>query len=229
MTLDIEVIEQHSPYLGRQKVHDDRSRAFAMPRKAIDRSLWKDKAVRIYDPLPNPNQSVGNCTMCAKAMQMNAVGNRVTGVVLDMQWAMDGYHIVTGIDPFPGQYPPDDTGSSGLASCKAAEQMGIGGAYYHEFNGADGVVQAVMEGKVVSVGTWWYESMFDPQPSGIVRPFGAKAGGHQYVARGYDKSRDLVLIRCWWGSYRDVWIMRPDLDALLRDGGDAHWQERNSK
>jgi hypothetical protein len=79
---------------------------------------------------------------------------------------------------------------------------------------------------VISVGTWWYEAMFHRQPSGLVRVMGDRAGGHQYVIRGYDESRDLVLGRCWWGEFRDFWLMRSDLDMLLRDGGDAHWQAR---
>ena len=226
MTVDIETREQQSHLLGRQKVHDDRSRGFAMPRLLVDRSLWRDKAIRIYDPIPNPNQSVGNCTMCAKAMQMNAVGNRRTGVVLKMPWAMRGYEWETANDEFPGQYKPDDTGSSGLASCRTAQHTGDGGEYRWIFGGADEVVQNVMEGRVVSVGTWWYESMFDLDASKRITVSGAQVGGHQYPIRGYDKSSDRVLGRCWWGDFRDFWMKRTDLDNLLLDGGDAHWQAR---
>lgn len=226
MTVDIEVVEQQSVLLGRNKVHDERSRAFAMPAKAIDRSLWRDKAVRLYDPLPNPNQRVGCCTGVAKCSQMNAVGNRKTGVVLGLDNAEHIYSENTKIDPWEGVWPPDDTGSSGLASAKTAQALGIGGEYRWLFGGADEVIQNVMEGKVISVGTWWYDSMFHQQPSGLVRVMGSRAGGHQYVIRGYDKSRDLVLGRCWWGTYRDFWMMRTEFDTLLRDGGDAHWQVR---
>jgi hypothetical protein len=226
VTLDIEVVEQHDHRLGRQKVHDPASRAFAMPRLAIDRSLWRDKAVRLYEPLPNPNQRVGCCTGVAKCSQFNAVGNRVAGVVLGMADAERVYSQNTRIDPWEGEWPPDDTGSSGLASAKTAQALGMGGEYRWIFGGADEVVQNVMQGKVISVGTWWYESMFSRQPSGLVRVMGDRAGGHQWAVRGYDKSRDLVLGRCWWGEFRDFWIMRTELDALLRDGGDAHWQTR---
>jgi hypothetical protein len=224
--MDVEVVEQQSVLLGRNKVHDERSRAFAMPAKAIDRSLWRDKAVRLYEPWPNPNQRVGCCTGVAKCSQFNAVGNRVTCHVLDMVDAENIYHENTKIDPWDGVWPPDDTGSSGLASAKTAQALGIGGEYRWVFGGADEVVQNVMEGRVISVGTWWYEAMFHRQPSGLVRVMGDRAGGHQYVIRGYDESRDLVLGRCWWGEFRDFWLMRSDLDMLLRDGGDAHWQAR---
>jgi hypothetical protein len=226
MSVKVVVIEDQPRPLGRQVVHDDRSRSFPLRTGAVDRSTWRDKAVRIYDPLPNPNQQVGCCTMCAKAMQFNSVGNRVTGEVLDMGWALDGYRIVTRIDPFEGHWEPDDTGSSALASCKAAQSMGKGADYRWVFDGVDGVVQAIMNGAVVSVGTWWYDSMFDLLPGQRIEVYGDRVGGHQYVARGYDVSSDMVLCRCWWGTYRDFWIKRSDLGLLLADDGDAHVQRR---
>lgn len=222
---ELQTVEQQSQLLGRQKEHDPRSRGFAM-RATVDRSTWKDKAVRIYDPIPNPNQTIGCCTGVAKAVQFNSIGNRKTGVVLKMADAEAIYSRNTALDPWPGEWPPDDTGSSGLASCKAAVEMGLGGEYRHIFGGADEVIQNVVEGRVISVGTWWYYDMFDTDSDGRVHVSGGQAGGHQYVIRGYDVDKDWALGRCWWGSFRDFWIARVDLDALLRDGGDAHWQRR---
>jgi hypothetical protein len=83
-----------------------------------------------------------------------------------------------------------------------------------------------MAGKTISVGTYWYESMFYPTASGLVTVSGDIAGGHQYLIRGYDVDRDRVMGRCWWGAFRDFWMSRTDLNRLLREGGDAHWQER---
>lgn len=221
--LDVEVITQHDPRLGRQKVHDPRSLEFPAL-VSVYRSTWRDKRVRIYDPTPNPNQDIGCCTACAKAMQLNALGNSNPGV-LDYNWARNTcYPLNTRLDPFPGQWEPDDTGSSSLASCKAAQQLVGAGAYRWAF-GADQVVQLVMNGWVVSVGTWWYYDMFYPDSDGRVSPSGGQAGGHQYAIRGYDQSRDWVLGRCWWGEFKDFWITRADLDSLLRDGGDAHIQK----
>jgi hypothetical protein len=230
MSVDVTLVEQQDPRLGRQAVHDDRSRRYALSR-TVDRSTWRDKAIRLYDPWPNPNQRVGCCTGVAKCSQMNAVGNRRKGVVLGMKHAEAIYSDNTKIDPWPGTWPPEDTGSSGLASAKTAQAKGIGGTYRWLFGGGDEVVQTVMDGDVVSVGTWWYWDMFsgtagrfDGKP--IVTIGGGQAGGHQYVIRGYDEDRDLVLGRCWWGAFRDFWMKRMELDALLRDGGDAHVQER---
>lgn len=226
--LRVERVDPVDPRLGRQLVHDPRSRAFALPMRAIDRSLWRDRRIRLYDPLPNPNQMIGNCTGCSKMMQFNAVGNRVTGVVLKMPKATKVYSLATTLDPWEGSWEPDDTGSSGLAAAKAAQLLGLGGEYRWLFGGADEVVQAVMEGHAVSVGAWWYEPMFtnryaDGRPLTVS---GDRAGGHQWTAHGYWKARDYVLGRCWWGTYRDFWIRRVDLQRLLDEGGDAHVQKR---
>lgn len=228
MTVDIEVVEQQSHLLGRNKVHDERSRAFAMG-GVVDRSKWRDKEIRLYDPLPNPNQRVGCCTFVAKCSQLNAVGNRVKGRVLDMNDAERGYARNTEIDPFPGTWPPTDTGSSGLASAKTAIEFGLAGEYLWLFGGADEVIQNIMEGRVISAGTWWHADMFEASygwfdNSPVVRPTGGRVGGHQYVLRGYAHDEGLVEGRCWWGGFRDFWITRADLDDLLRDGGDAHFQ-----
>lgn len=225
----IEEIEQLDPRLGRHLEHDEASRAFAAP-SVIDKTTWVDKAIRIYDPVPNPNQVVGNCTTCAKAMQFNSVGNRVTGRVLGMPWATDRYTLETNIDEFTGAWPPDDTGSSSLASCKTVQTTGEGGVYRWLFGGADQVVQTIMgtptvKPHAVSLGSWWDWDMFNQDSEGFVHPGGGYAGGHQYIGRGYWAARDAVLCRCWWGDFRDFWITRTDLNALLLDGGDAHIQK----
>jgi hypothetical protein len=236
MTVEVKVVEQQSALLGRNMVHDERSRAFALPRKAIDRSSWRDKSIRVYDPRPNPNQPVGCCTHVAKANQFNAVGNRRKGVVLDMDWVLRGYAKNTEKDPYPGTftYDPltgamggDDTGSSALASCKTAVETGDGGEYRWDFDGGDGIVQNIMEGRAMSIGTWWYWDMFEPEPtSGLVRVGGGHAGGHQWVAHRYWASRRWVGGLCWWGGFRQFWMALDDLDALVRDGGDVHHQRR---
>jgi len=219
----VKQIQQHDVRLGRQIVHDPRSRAFASP-LSVDKSRWRDKAIRIYDPSPNPNQCHGECTGCAKCMQLNAVGNRVAGRVLNMDDAHRIYGLATTLDPWAGSFPPDDTGSSGLAAAKAAQRLGLGGEYRWRFDGADGVIEEVMAGHVVNVGTRWDDRMFDLDRDGRVEPGGAVAGGHEWSVRGYREDRDWVLGRCWWGSFRDFWIRRDHLAELLADDGDAHVQ-----
>lgn len=222
---DVKVIrvEQKSKLLGRNVQHDPRSRAFAMA-LPIDRASWRTKSIRIYDPLPNPNQVIGNCTGCQKAMAFNAYGQRKIGVVHNMDFANKVYSWASANDPWQGQWPPDDTGSSGLAAAQAAQALGVGGEYRWLFGGADEIVQAIMDGMTVGVGTWWYEGLFNRNESGRIEPTGQKVGGHQWTVRGYDKYRDWVLGRCWWGEYRDFWIKREHLNDLVMDDGDANVQ-----
>lgn len=216
----------HQDYrLGRNVVFDRRSRAFPLAAE-INRSTWHDKAIRIYDPLPNPNQCHGECTGVSKVSSFNAIGNRVKGEVLHMGHAHNIYFRATHIDPFPGAWPDEDTGSSTLAAAKAAQEQGLGGEYRWLFGGADETIQAVMNGEVVVVGTRWDWNMFNRDSQGRVHLGGGVAGGHAYIIRGYDESRDWAMGRCWWGEFRDFWIARSDLDTLLRDYGDAHVQRR---
>jgi hypothetical protein len=223
--LDVKVIPQLDKRLGRQKVHDPRSRSFAVA-KTIDRSKWHSKVITIYDPAVNPDQCHGECTGTTKCMQFNAYRNRIVGKVLTMQNAHELYTAATHNDPWPEAWPPDDTGTSGLASCIASQMLALGGEYRHIFTGADGVIDMIMADFVVSVGSWWYSSMMEPNSKGFVAPTGQIVGGHQYAAHGYDINTDAVMIRCWWGRIRDMWIKRDHLNELIMDDGDANIQVR---
>lgn len=228
MDLDVIVVNQEDRRLGRQMVHDERSRSFAMG-LPVDQTKWRTKSNRIIDPHPNPDQPRGNCTGCEKAMAFNRLGNRFPRRVLKMDDADAIYSLATTLDPWEGSWPPEDTGSSGLAAAKAAQQLGFGGEYRWIFGGADEVVEAVLAGETVGVGTWWYEGGFERKPirGGYqIEMTGRRVGGHQWTIRGYDHRRDLMLGRCWWGDYRDVYISRAHLNDLLMDDGDAIVQKR---
>lgn len=232
--LHVVMVEQQDRRLGRQCVQHPGSRAFPM-REAVDTSTWRTKSVRLYDPRPNPNQPRGNCTGCDKAMEGNTVGNRVRRRVLTMDDADRIYSLATTLDPWEGSWPPTDTGSSGLAASKAAQQLGLGGEYRWALGGgADAVVQAIMAGRTVGVGTWWLSGMFSPKPMAdlpgqyLVEPTGSRRGGHQYRVHGYHEPTDTMRARCWWGSWARSGVFhmkREHLNDLLMDDGDAHYQD----
>lgn len=219
----VELRPQNDPRLGRQLVHDRRSRGY-VGRRATGplRTLMH----RVYDPRVNPNQVVGNCTGVSEAIQANAAGNRVTGVVLRMPDADRFYYRATELDPFPGTAPAEDTGSSGLAAATAAVELGVAERFEWYF-GLDHVL-AGLQLRTISVGTWWRHNMWekDPRTGVIPRPAGAYDGGHQWTLRGYDARRGLVTGRCWWGTWRDFLIQAEHLGELLDDGGDAHATHR---
>jgi hypothetical protein len=217
-------IEQQDLRLGRQVVHDPRSRNFAFQATEPPR---RDIQLRVYGPKLRPNQEIGCCTGVDAAVKRNTVGNRVAGQVLTMKDAIRIYSRATSLDPWPGSYPPHDTGSSGLAACKASQEFGLISQYEWIFSGVDGVYAALAAGHSVGVGTWWLRKMWtvDPQ-TGLVEVGGPRDGGHQWTITGYRKRYDAFHGECWWG---DDWgikgrflIRRNDLANLLADDGDAH-------
>lgn len=133
------------------------------------------------------------------------------------------YSDATKMDNVPGQWPPNDTGSSGLGGAKAARKGGYISAYLHAFS-LDAALKALMVGPIM-VGTDWYSGMFDPTVSGQVVPTGDLAGGHEYMAYGYDAERSRVLFQNSWGSSWGqggrFWMSTANLGTLLAKDGDV--------
>jgi hypothetical protein len=223
--LFIKQIPATDPRLKRHIVHDPESLNYKT-NFTVDQSTWRNKRIRIYDPIPNPNQTNGCCTAVSQAVLFNAKGNRRKGVVLDMDWVQRLYTRETQIDPFPGSMPTQDTGSNGLAGCKASQEFGEGGEYRWFTNGTDEIVQAIMEGWCVSVGTAWENNMFNIDSRGVIHRGGGVAGGHQWTLHGYNVDHDYLRGICWWGSFKTFFIARSDVEDLLADHGDAHIQVR---
>lgn len=225
-------IEQTDPRLGRHIVHDPRSRRFAVsaPREvAVKRSFRH----RVFSPTPLPNQTIGNCTGVDQCVRADAQGNRIQGVILGMPDAVKLYERATQLDPFEGTYPPDDTGSSGLAAAKAATEAGIIERYEWVFGGADQVL-ATLRDRPVGVGTRWHRDMFTPEPNTfLVRPTGPIVGGHQWAVIGWNQRYQAFEGMCWWGddfgSHGMFRIRKDDLATLLADDGDAHVTYRKGK
>ena len=146
--LHVVTVEQQDPRLGRQVVHDRRSRNFAF---RVAEAPRRDITLRVYNPRPNPEQKIGLCTCVDACVKANTAGNRVRGVVLGMDTAERLYRRATDLDPWPGSYPPDDTGSSGLAAAQASKEAGLIDSYSWIFNGTDGILAALAAGHPVGV------------------------------------------------------------------------------
>lgn len=128
---------------------------------------------------------------------------------------------------------PDDPGqgTSVLAGAKAAKARGLIREYRWAF-GIDEVLQAIIKTGPVILGVNWYESMVNPQSSGLVEVDGRIYGGHAILARGLrmkanldGKSVSVVRLRnSWgqdWGRYGDCFIEIEDLERLLREDGEC--------
>lgn len=230
--LHVVTVAQQDPRLGRQVVHDPRSRRFAFPLAALPSKPTKALRHRIYGPRVIPTQQIGCCTGVDQAVKCDAVGNRRTGVVLGMADAQRLYARASQIDPWPGQWPPTDSGSSGLAACKAAMEERLIERYEWLFAGAAQVLAALTggpgtPGRPVGVGTWWFDDMFKPDPKTLlVTPTGPQAGGHQWTVTGWEPRYDAFEGLCWWGprfgDHGRFRIRYDDLNTLLADDGDAH-------
>jgi len=68
------------------------------------------------------------------------------GRKLDEVQARILYGMATKLDGLPGEFPPDDTGSSGLGAAKAAKALGYISAYHHAF-GLDHALAALPSGR----------------------------------------------------------------------------------
>jgi hypothetical protein len=240
MTTDLHIVtvEQQDPRLGRHVVHDPASRNYAYRALAVPDKPKKPRRHKIYGPRTTPRQKIGCCTGVDQCVKRDAAGNRIKGVVLNMADAEHAYSIATGLDGDGQQYPPTDTGSSALYACKAAQQLAWIERYEWIFNGAAGVLAALVgtpgkPGRCVGVGTWWYQNMFDPDPKTLlVTVAGPKVGGHQWTITGWEPRFDAFEGLCWWGpdfgANGRFRIRYADLDALLADDGDAHVTYRRS-
>lgn len=117
---------------------------------------------------------------------------------LDDQFAYGLYSKATQIDEFVGEFPTEDTGSSGLAVCKVAHRS----EWISEYQTAIGweeFKKAIQTGPVY-VGSFWTTAMNMPDDNGFVAPLGTELGGHQYLVIGLDVENEFVTIL---NSYSD--------------------------
>lgn len=141
------------------------------------------------------------------------------------------YADITANDPYEGTWPPDDTGSDGLSAAKALQRAGIIPGYEHTF----GINQALaaLQRFPLLVGTYWTESMFEPNANGIVHVGGDVVGGHEWIADQYaprragtyDPTQDLIGGTTSWGTGFGVngrfYLTINDFARLLDQNGDV--------
>ncbi len=142
------------------------------------------------------------------------------------------YSLATTLDDIQGSFPPNDTGSTVLASMKAGVQEGLWTQYRWCF-GIQDVLLALQSGPV-SYGINWYTSFDQPDAHGIVRltKTAKIRGGHSFEGAGAHLDTSLGapgsdLAECWnsWGAWGPLagkfYIPLADLDRLLQEQGEA--------
>lgn len=126
------------------------------------------------------------------------------------EFAVQLYKDATVADGYPGTYPPDDTGSSGLAICKVLKTRGtIKG--YRFARSAYGFLRLLQNGPVLQ-GMPWYQAFFQPDKDGFIDSdpnwsSSGVAGGHEIEAVGVElDTKDVfnsVITYC--NSWGDGW------------------------
>jgi hypothetical protein len=205
---------QHDRRLGRHVAHDPRS--FAFPARGLEvRTVMHQRLVPIFD-----QGQLGSCTGNAAAGCMSTAP---FGQQLSERDAVDIYCEATRLDDVYGTYPPDDTGSSGLAVMKVLKARGLVAGYGHGF-GLKSVLRALQHGPGI-VGITWKLDCMRPDAEGVVRWRGIDRGGHEVEVVGCDAERELVWFANSWGEGwgKGGYFAMPwaDFERALADDGDA--------
>jgi hypothetical protein len=114
---------------------------------------------------------VGSCTGNALTGAINTEPIYRPRHVYREPMALRLYSLATALDGFPGVWKPDDTGSSGLAVCKAGVKLGLLTRYEHAF-GIDEALD-VLQVRPFITGIAWLEGCDRPNDRGVVRYDGA--------------------------------------------------------
>lgn len=213
------------PRLGRHVEHDERSKLW--PARALPgwRSRLWDHDAPVLD-----QGDLGACTGFATAQLLNcsamALARRAatrSTKYLGAQHALKIYSRATQLDAFPGEYLPEDTGSSGLAVAKAAKEFGFLTSYRHAF-GFQHFLTAIQMAPVI-VGTYWYEDMGRLDRKYRAHPTGRQQGGHEYLCIGVNFDDEvLTFLNSWgrdWGKRGRFYMGFEEFEELLLDDGDA--------
>jgi hypothetical protein len=213
--------------LGRHVEHDEKSRAFAF---GVSVTAMVDIKNTRHHRLGGPlNQGdIGSCTGNATAGACNTVPlhHKLEHLLKEPQ-AVELYALATVLDGFDGTYPPDDTGSSGLAAAQAAQQKGYITSYKHAFS-VEEAVAALMVSPVIT-GVNWYEGFDSPDQHGMVSIAGQVRGGHEFEVLGIEinGTLDASIVEAensWgtdWGKHGRFYFTVATWRQLLNEDGDV--------
>jgi hypothetical protein len=202
------------PALGRHQVLDARSLAYQQRHdgRALRPKMW-DPAIPVLDQQnllaqgihtsqlvdgADDVEGLGSCTTnagtAALSVLLDAAGRTRAGLPDDAvgaeEWAIRLYAEATRADEFDAyQWPPADSGSSGLGVARALKARGLIGFYTHALD-ADAIAAALQDGPLM-VGLPWFNAWFTPGRDHFVDtvPYwrtSGLAGGHEVCAIGLE-------------------------------------------
>lgn len=193
--------------LGRHIEHDELSRGHAFAEEFGFNSL-RDVMHKRHGSAFNQGY-LGSCTGNATGGAVNTEPLHEMQKQLTEADAVKIYELATQLDGFPGVYPPDDTGSSGLAAAKAAKQLGYISGYQHAFSIGQ-ALSALQIGPTIT-GMNWYEGFDNPDiNTGLVEISGQIRGGHEVEEVGFVVKHtlddSLIILENSWGIHWGVVI-----------------------
>jgi len=232
----------HHPKLGRNVNLDSKSWSYAVQRQgAAIRSVRHQSAIGILNQ-GNIGACTGNAAVaCAYRLPFYAPGSPGWSFTPDQAGALAWYRRNTQLDPFPGAYEPEDTGSDGLTASKVAVEAGIIPGYRMAGDLASSL-EALMDRPGIT-GLPWYNSMFDADAGGLmtVNRASGMAGGHELcvdeivAADDPDNGTGKMLVggpNSWgeeWGAQGRWYLTADDWWSLRQEGGDVYFWEAKSQ
>ena len=212
--------------LGRHVEHDPKSWAFSAGTAAI-RTVTHKRHAKAFN-----QGELGSCTGNAMAGLLMTEPFWVRGRNLTENDAVALYKAATKLDSIGGSYPPNDTGSSGLAVMKAAVKAKYISGYAHTFS-LDQLLGSLVLGPGI-LGVNWYTSFDGPRPDGEcpLTPGATVRGGHEVELFGIDAAKKRVwCYNSWgptWGGRRNgtFYFSWATLGRLLGERGDATFARR---
>lgn len=219
--IELSELEIQGRRLGRHIEHDPRSRNFP----AATVPVADVKHVRHCPPFDQGQ--LGSCTGNAMAGALMTEPYYTAGRSLTEANAVLLYEQATKLDSVKGSYPPDDTGSTGLAVAKAARKDGYLRSYRHAF-GFQHALGALTLAPVIA-GVNWYDSFDNPLPTGEcpLPDDAAVRGGHEIELFGIDvENRQVWAYQSWgptWGGLGNgtFWFSFDSFERLLAEKGDV--------
>lgn len=213
--------------LGRHQWLDARSLAHMVENSAdeMGRPLHAQRWDRVLTILDQGD--LGSCTGNAgvgalgtepfySAVGKSVLPNPADGAAAEAV-AVKLYADATVVDGYSGTYPPEDTGSSGLAICKVLKSQGtISG--FRWARSPYGLLRLLQSGPVLQ-GMPWHNAFFDPDKDGFIDaddswPGSGLAGGHEVEVVGVEiDDRDafnsvLVYANSWGAAWGDAGYFR---------------------
>lgn len=246
MGVKTKILTEHpdNPFrTGRHVEHDERSVAYAFaaqPWRAL-RTVRHHRYIPILDQsdlhaqgihVDGDPDSLGSCVgntavdLLGTSPFFNLMDSQLANALRDPvsaeHYAIDLYSEATRIDPFPGDFPPADTGTSGLSVAKVLVSRGLMKTYLHPF-GLNPLLSA-LQSQPVMAGLPWKESMFDPKPNGTLEVTGDTVGGHEVLFDAvYMEQRMIRFPNHWtpeWGNEGFGFLTFDQVSELLAEDGD---------